>query len=117
GCHIKPLPAPDLRLNQRQAVAMVPGTGEVVFAVLALAGRRVEKLIDELRSGLNNTYRELRLLHTLESSGKCTHVGDLTRHQKLQRLFRTLVLGKADQAFIDDLGTRLSCDVASQIDR
>ena len=92
---------------------MVPGTGEVILAVLAFASRRVEKLIDELRSRLNNTHRELRLLHTLESSGKCTHVGDLTRHQKLQRLFRTLVLGEADQTFVHDLGTRLSRDVAT----
>src|SRR5580704_4001806 len=94
---------------------MVPRTREIVLAVLALARRRVEKLIDKLGGGLNNADRELRLIHTLESRGKCTHMSDLARHQKLQRLSRTLVLGEADQAFVHDLGTSLSRDVAAQI--
>ena len=42
-------------------------------------------------------------------------MGDFAGHEKLQSLFGTLILGKADQAFVNDLCSRLGSNVAAQV--
>ena len=98
------------------AFAFVPGTAHVDLAVLAIAGRVVEELIDEPRRRRDLPDREAWLAHAFERRGERLHVGDLTRHQELQRVLGAGVGGEVDQALVDDLGARLGGDVAAQID-
>jgi len=43
-------------------------------------------------------------------------VGDLTRHEKLQRVNGARVVAKVDQALIDDFGARLRGDITAKVD-
>src|SRR5947209_15680738 len=104
-----------LRRHRSQAIAVVPGTDEIAFAVLVFPRRGIEKLIDESRRGFNNSYGKLRLLHAIEGRREGAHVGDFTGHQELQGLPRTLVLSEADETLVNDLRASLSGNVTSQI--
>src|ERR1700761_1203514 len=99
-----------------ETIATIPGSFEISLPILAFAGRTIEELVYQAWCRLDNTDRKLRLLHTVQSCCERPHVGDLACHQELQSLFRTLVLGEADQPFIHDLGAGFGSDITAQID-
>ena len=43
-------------------------------------------------------------------------MGDLARHQELERILGAGIAAEIDEALVDDLGPRLGGDVAAQID-
>ena len=57
-----------------------------------------------------------RFAHALERGRERLHMGDLARHQELQRILGAGVIAEVDQPLIDDLGAGLGRDVAAQID-
>ena len=57
-----------------------------------------------------------RLAHGFEGDRERAHVRDFARHEELQGVLGSAVVGKIDQPLVDDLGPRLGGDVAAQID-
>ena len=78
--------------------------------------RVVVELVDDARAGRDAANREGRLLHAFQRCGEGLHVGDLARHQELQRILAARIVTEIDQALIDDLGARFGRDVAAEID-
>ena len=83
--------------------------------MVALAGRIVEELIDELRRRRDASDGEGWNSHAFESRAERLHVRDLARHQELQRVFGAGVPAKADQTLVDNLRPRFGCDVTAKI--
>ena len=92
---IQSFPAFHFRLDDMQAVALVPWADKIRFSVLTFSGRTVKKLVNQFRSGLNNANGKLRLIHAFQCCSEGAHVGDFPRHQELESLFGSGIFGES----------------------
>ena len=104
------------RFDEFPGFAFIPRAAGVDLAMIAFAGRVVEELVDQLRRRRDLSDAERRLAHAFQRERERPHMGDLARHQELQRILGAGVAAEIDQALVDDLRARLGGDIAAQID-
>jgi hypothetical protein len=103
-------------LDELPFAALVPRASCVDLAHVAGACRVIVELVDDAGTRRNAPHREGRLLHALERCREGLHVGDLARHEELQRILGARIVAEIDEALINDLGACLRRDVAAEID-
>src|SRR4051794_33343759 len=82
---------PGIGLNRRRfckdpAIALVPWSAGVDFAMLTRSGRVIEELVDQSGSRCNAADTKGWLAHALKRQRKRFHVGNFSCHQKLKRV-------------------------------
>ena len=103
------------RINPLPLPAGIPRALCVAFSVFAPARRVIEKLIDQTWRWRDLSDREPRLSQAFQGGRERFHMSDLARHQELQRIFRSCIVGEIDEPLVNDLRSRLGCDVAAKI--
>src|SRR3954471_23031726 len=104
------------RFYKLPRLALIPGAARVDLAVVPCPGRIVEELVDELGRGRDFSNAEGRLAHALQRKGERPHMGDLSRHEELERVLGTRVTTEIDEPLVDDFRSRLCGDIAAQVD-
>src|SRR6202453_5253985 len=103
------------RFDEFPRLTLIPMPAGVDLSMIALAGRVIEELVDQLGRRSNLADAQRRLSNTFQGETECSHMGDLPRHQKLQCILGAGIAAEIDQTLINDLGARLGGDVTAQI--
>ena len=101
--------------DENPRLTLIPRPASLHLPMVSFAGRIIEELINQLRCGCDFSDAKWRFPHAFQRQRECPHMGNLSRHEKLQGILGTGITAEIDQAFIHDLGASFRGDIAAQI--